>query len=323
MKFAVLAALLGISTSVDVDKRPRRHSLAQLEDNPPGAKNTALAVPTPTALSEKPKSGKTIKQKLADAEEKAQKQMAKAEAAKKIAELEEQKAKYATSKVGKYREKAELKGMVHAQEIVKTGDDAKKAEEAKKAAEAAKKPEEKKVEEVKKVVEVKQEESKAAAAPPSNKAAKKKKDGDTSDSTDSTDEQATNFIKGKEYKAQKRKNNPVLKARFNYARDRCKHKKESSKKDCFIRNWRLYKPDRRNTLKDFRARTHRACWKYRKDVDQMNHCFNKYIKEYEDELHKTLLYEKYDEVRKLKNSLAEEIADEARAHESKPTAVVQ
>lgn len=98
----------------------------------------------------------------------------------------------------------------------------------------------------------------------------------------------------------------MLKARYNYARDKCKYKKPDAKKDCFIRNWRLYKPDRKNKLADFRARTQRACYKYRKNLEQLSHCFNKYIKDYEDELHKELLHEKLTVVNKgLKNSLIE------------------
>jgi hypothetical protein len=58
---------------------------------------------------------------------------------------------------------------------------------------------------------------------------------------------------------------------------------------CFKRNWDLYKPHRANHLNDLRARTHRACWKFKNDILKRAKCFDKHIREYKGDLAKGLL----------------------------------
>jgi hypothetical protein len=87
----------------------------------------------------------------------------------------------------------------------------------------------------------------------------------------------------------------LIKARFEYARDRVATKADHKKAASFKRNWKLYKPHQKNTIHDFRARTHRACWQFRNNYLKLNDCFEKYIKEYEDELYKLLVQKPEDE----------------------------
>jgi hypothetical protein len=80
------------------------------------------------------------------------------------------------------------------------------------------------------------------------------------DDSDSSEEPASKFTPRQQKSAKSRVRDPLIKARFEYARDQCKNKKPAAKKACFQRNWKLFKPHQKNTIHDFRARTHRACW---------------------------------------------------------------
>jgi len=80
------------------------------------------------------------------------------------------------------------------------------------------------------------------------------------DESSESEEPAAKYTPRQQKSAKSRVRDPLIKARFEYARDACKTKPDRKKKDCFKRNWKLYKPHQKNTIHDFRARTHRACW---------------------------------------------------------------
>jgi hypothetical protein len=90
----------------------------------------------------------------------------------------------------------------------------------------------------------------------------------------------------------KRVKDPNVRARYKNAMDKCKgHSNEKKRYKCFKRNWDLFKPHRKNLLNDLRARTHRACWKYKNNILKRSKCFEKHIKDYQGELTKGLLAE--------------------------------
>lgn len=88
----------------------------------------------------------------------------------------------------------------------------------------------------------------------------------------------------------RRVKDPNVRARYKNAMDRCKgHSNAKKRYQCFKRNWNLFKPHRQNKLNDLRARTHRACWRYKNNILKRAKCFDKYIKDYKGELSKGLL----------------------------------
>jgi hypothetical protein len=83
---------------------------------------------------------------------------------------------------------------------------------------------------------------------------------------------------------------PLVRARYKGAMDKCKgHSNAKKRYQCFKRNWNLFKPHRQNKLNDLRARTHRACWKYKNNILKRAKCFAKHVKDYKGELAKGLL----------------------------------
>ena len=121
------------------------------------------------------------------------------------------------------------------------------------------------------------------------------------DESSSSEEPAAKYTPRQQKSAKERVRDPLIKARFEYARDACKNKADHKKKACFKRNWKLYKPHQKNTIHDFRARTHRDCWQYRNHYVKLQDCFSKYIKDYEDELYKVLLAEAEGEMEEMTN----------------------
>lgn len=98
---------------------------------------------------------------------------------------------------------------------------------------------------------------------------------------------AAEFQKASYYRRVKDTN---VRARYKNAMDKCKgHSNEKKRYKCFTRNWNLFKPHRQNKLNDLRARTHRACWKYKNNILKRAKCFDKHIKDYKGELAKGLL----------------------------------
>jgi hypothetical protein len=97
----------------------------------------------------------------------------------------------------------------------------------------------------------------------------------------------------KEYKKAsyyRRVKDPNVRSRYKAAVDKCKgHSSEKKRYECFKRNWNLFKPHRQNKLNDLRARTHRACWKFKNNILKRAKCFDRYIKDYKGELAKGLL----------------------------------
>jgi hypothetical protein len=88
----------------------------------------------------------------------------------------------------------------------------------------------------------------------------------------------------------RRVKDPNVRARYKSAMDKCKgHSNEKKRYSCFKRNWDLFKPHRQNKLNDLRARTTRACWKYKNNLLKRAKCFDKHIKDYKGELAKGLL----------------------------------
>ena len=112
---------------------------------------------------------------------------------------------------------------------------------------------------------------------------------------ESSEEEASRFTAKEQGRAKSHVADPNVKARFEYARDKCKNVPEKKKKACFNRNWRLYKPQHKNTIFDFRARTHRKCWQYKNKIVKFHDCLDKYIKSYEDHVHQLLLSEAQNE----------------------------
>ena len=88
----------------------------------------------------------------------------------------------------------------------------------------------------------------------------------------------------------RRVKDPFVRARYKNAMDRCRgHSNAKKRYNCFKRNWNLFKPHRQNKLNDLRARTHRACWKYKNNILKRAKCFAKHVKDYKGELAKGLL----------------------------------
>lgn len=100
---------------------------------------------------------------------------------------------------------------------------------------------------------------------------------------------------------------PNVRARFNFANDKCrKYAKGEKKYKCFKKSWTLFKPHKKNKLLDVRARAQRACWKYKNKPEKRSKCYKKYIKQYEDVLKKGLLaHVGADQKRDLKHKLHE------------------
>merc|ERR1719276_267043 len=83
---------------------------------------------------------------------------------------------------------------------------------------------------------------------------------------------------------------PNVKARYKNANDQCKGQLNAKRRyKCFVRHWNLYKPHRKNHLTDLRARTRRACWKFKTNILKRAKCFARYIKDYRGDLYKGLL----------------------------------
>ena len=120
------------------------------------------------------------------------------------------------------------------------------------------------------------------------------KKAEVGDEESSSEEPAAKYTPRKVASAKSRVKDPLIKARFHYAKDKCKAVKESKKKDCFKRNWKLYKPHQKNTIHDFRARVQRACYPMRKSMTKLNDCYTSYIKEYKDELNRLILAHDHD-----------------------------
>ena len=122
----------------------------------------------------------------------------------------------------------------------------------------------------------------------------------------------------------RRVKDPNVRARYKNAMDRCKgHSNQKKRYQCFKRNWNLFKPHRQNKLNDLRARTHRACWKYKNNILKRAKCFDKYIKDYKGELSKGLLAD--DEQQKQAQNQVEQQFQQAAegADESEEEAFVQ
>lgn len=103
----------------------------------------------------------------------------------------------------------------------------------------------------------------------------------------------------------RRVKDPNVRARYKNAMDRCRGQlNEKRRYKCFKRNWNLFKPHRQNKLNDLRARTHRACWRYKNNLLKRAKCFDRYIKDYKGELAKGLLADDQDEVeQKFQNAV--------------------
>ena len=84
--------------------------------------------------------------------------------------------------------------------------------------------------------------------------------GQGTDDSESEEEEASKYTAKEQTRATAHVKDPNVKARFEYARDKCKNVPDKQKKACFKRNWRLYKPSHNNTIHDYRARAHRKCW---------------------------------------------------------------
>ena len=88
----------------------------------------------------------------------------------------------------------------------------------------------------------------------------------------------------------RRVKDPNVRARYQNAMDNCREHHDKRKKyKCFVKNWNLFKPHRKNNLTDVRARAQRACWKYKNNPQKRGACFKKYIRVYKAVLKKGLL----------------------------------
>ena len=114
----------------------------------------------------------------------------------------------------------------------------------------------------------------------------------------------------------RRVKDPNVRARYMNAMDKCKgHSSAKKRYSCFKRNWDLFKPHRQNHLNDVRARTHRACWKYKNNILKRAKCFDKHIKEYKGTIKQGLLaddvIETKDEIaQQFRQSIAEDPSDD-------------
>ena len=102
----------------------------------------------------------------------------------------------------------------------------------------------------------------------------------------------------------RRVKDPNVRARYMNAMDKCKgHSSAKKRYSCFKRNWNLFKPHRQNHLNDLRARTHRACWKFKNNLLKRSKCFERHIKDYKGELKTGLLA---DDMEKKEESIEQQ-----------------
>lgn len=104
---------------------------------------------------------------------------------------------------------------------------------------------------------------------------------------------------------------PNVKARYKMARDKCAQFTDEKKKwHCFKRNWNIYKSHRSNKLDDVRARTQRACYKYKNHILPRRKCYARYVKEYEPILKTGILADQEER----EKDVAEQFEDEVNGN---------
>ena len=126
-------------------------------------------------------------------------------------------------------------------------------------------------------------------------------------------------MKSKGYR--RRIKDPNVRARYKNAMDKCRGQNDDKKRyQCFKRNWNLFKPHRSNKLTDLRARTHRACWKYKNNILKRAKCFAKHVKDYEGELTKGLLAEqKENNEEEQEQTVEEQFENEVDQEDTNPS----